>query len=42
MLFIGKLFLLLLLVAMAFSAQTNTSQKKVVKKVYPRGTIATH
>ena len=37
-----KLFLLLILAAMAFSSDTNVSQSKVVKKVYPRGTIATH
>lgn len=39
---IQKLFLLLILAAMSFSADTNTSQSKVTKKVYPRGTIATH
>ncbi len=37
-----KLFLLLILVAMASLADTNVSQSKVGKKVYPRGTISTH
>ncbi|MDP1785254.1 MAG: hypothetical protein Q8K81_07505 [Sulfuricurvum sp.] len=39
---IEKLFLLLLLAAMASASDTNTSQSKAGKKVYPRGTIATH
>ena len=39
---IQKLFLLLFFVAMASSADTNTSQSKVGKKVYPKGIIATH
>jgi hypothetical protein len=37
-----KLFLLLLIVAMVSLADTNVSQNKGGKKVYPRGTIATH
>lgn len=39
---IQKLFLLLLLGVIASLADTNTSQSKAGKKVYPRGTIATH
>lgn len=33
---------LVVLVTLAFAGDTNTSQKKVVKKTYPKGTIATH
>jgi hypothetical protein len=33
---------LVLLVTLVFAADNNTSQKKPVKKVYPRGTISTH
>jgi hypothetical protein len=31
-----------LLVTLAFAADNNVSQKKPFKKVYPKGTIATH
>lgn len=31
-----------LLVSLAFALDSNASQKKPVKKAYPRGTIATH
>lgn len=33
---------LVVLVTLAFAADSNSSQKKPVKKVYPRGTISTH
>lgn len=33
---------LIVLVTFAFAADNNVSQKKPVKKVYPRGTISTH
>ncbi len=39
---IQKIFLVVLLAVMAYSADTNISKKKSGKKVYPRGTIATH
>jgi hypothetical protein len=31
-----------MLVTLVFAADSNVSQKKPVKKVYPKGTIATH
>lgn len=31
-----------MLVTLAFAADNNASQKKSAKKVYPKGTIATH
>ena len=31
-----------MLVTLVFAADNNVSQKKPVKKVYPKGTIATH
>lgn len=39
---IQKLCLLLIFTAVASLADVNTTHSKVVKKVYPRGTIATH
>lgn len=33
---------LVVLVTLVLGTDTNTSQKKPVKKVYPRGTISTH
>lgn len=33
---------LAVLVTLVFAADSNTSSKKSVKKVYPRGTISTH
>jgi len=33
---------LVVLVSLAFAVDTNISQKKPVKKIYPRGNIATH
>lgn len=34
--------ILVVFVTLALGTDTNTSQKKPVKKVYPRGTISTH
>lgn len=31
-----------LVVTLAFAVDNNVSQKKPIKKVYPRGNIATH
>jgi hypothetical protein len=31
-----------MLVTLIFAADSNVSQKKSIKKVYPRGTISTH
>lgn len=33
---------LAVLMTLVLGTDTNTSQKKPVKKVYPRGTISTH
>ncbi len=33
---------LVVLATLVFASDTNTSQKKPAKKVYPRGTISTH
>lgn len=33
---------LVVLVTLALGVDSNISQKKAVKKVYPKGTIATH
>lgn len=34
--------LLVISVSLIFAVDSNVSQKKPVKKVYPKGTIATH
>ena len=33
---------MIMLVSFVFAADSNVRQKKPVKKVYPKGTIATH